>query len=77
MKKSKKFLSDNNDSKIETGEVSLKVKRLKEITKILNTNINDLLSENGMQISLPESSRASPEVPPTPPKQIPMILNLV
>jgi len=43
-------ISQRAYSKIETGEVSLKVERLEEIAKILNATINDLLSENGMQI---------------------------
>lgn len=37
-------------SKIETGEVALKVDRLEEIAKLLNASVNDLLSESGLQI---------------------------
>lgn len=37
-------------SKIETGEAQLKIDRLEEIAKLLNIQLNDLLSENGYQL---------------------------
>ena len=43
-------ISQRAYSKIERGEVVLKIDRLEEIAKLLNANVNELLSDNGMQI---------------------------
>ncbi len=43
-------ISQRAYSKIETGEVTLKIDRLEEIAKILQVSVNDLLTENGYQL---------------------------
>jgi len=43
-------ISQRAYSKIERGEVVLKIDRLEEIAKLLNAHVNELLSDNTMQV---------------------------
>lgn len=42
-------ISQRAYSKIETGEVSLKLERLEEIARLLNVQLGELFSDNGYQ----------------------------
>lgn len=43
-------ISQRAYSKIETGEVNLKLDRLEEIARLLNVQLGELLSDNGYQL---------------------------